>query len=304
MPDLAEPSPPCSPIRSEEESTPTSNATEPSGGYIRVFRFEYSQLDGAGDEKPADNNKVGQQKSSNSEGKDSPRKNSSSENRPSIHRRISNMGKEAIEKVKELTIYVAEDLQALKSKASSPFRSSGHRTEELSPTKPRKRIAADTKIMEECNSGDSLNSLKVNAAKSALSLTEERVKGLAQSNATTFSHASENSFGSLEVNLPGDRPLKPRKPPTSNPFAQYASRQSIETMQSCEAKQIETMLQENAAMAKRKASTSSDATDLQSNEEQSNLAGKGCAWPKGKKSNGSGLADITNMGNTYYDGEQ
>lgn len=299
MPDLAEPSPPCSPFRFEEaESTPTSNTSEPSGAYVRVFRFEYSQLDGAGDEQPAENNKDGQPKSSSSEGKDSPRKNSSSENRPSIHRRISNMGKEAIEKVKELTIYVAEDLQALKSKASSPFRSPSQRTDELSPTKLRKRIAADTKIMEESTLGDSLNSLKVNAAKSALSLTEERVKSLAQSNSTTVSHTSENSFGSLEVNLPGDRPLKPRKPPTSNPFAQYAGRQSIETMQNCNANQIETMLQENSAVAKREASTTSDATDLQSNEDQTNLASKCRALPEGKKSDGSGLSDITNVGKT------
>ena len=235
MPDLAEPSPPCSPVRFEEDSTPTSNTTEPSGAYVRVFRFEYSQLDGAGDENLADDNKVGQQKSSSSEGKDSPRKNNTSEIRPSIHRRISNMGKEAIEKVKGLTTYVAEDLQALKSKASSPFRSPGQRTEELSPTKLRKKTAANTKTAEESNSGDLPNGLQVNAAKSALSLTEERVKRLAQSNATTISHASENSFGSLEVNLPGDRPLKPRKLPTSNPFAQYAGRQSIETVQNCNA---------------------------------------------------------------------
>jgi len=299
MPDLDDTSSPDDPFRFEEaESTPTSNTSEPSGAYLRVFRFEYSQLDGAGDEKPADNKEVGQQKSSSSEGKDSPRKNSSSETRPSIHRRISNMGKEAIEKVKELTTFVAEDLQALKSKASSPFRSPGQRTVDLSPPKLRKRIPAGTKIMEESNSGDSLNSLKVNAAKSALSLTEERVKGLAQSNATTVSHASENSFGSLEVNLPGDRPLKPRKAPTSNPFAQYAGRQSIETVQSCNANQIETILQGSSAMAKREASTTSDATDLQSNEEQTNTAGKCLALPEGKKNDGSGLSDITNVGKT------
>ena len=58
------------------------------------------------------------------------------------------------------------------------------------------------------------------------------------------------------------------------------------------------MLQENSAIAKREASTTSDATDLQSNEEQTNTAGKCLALPEGKKNDGSGLSDITNVGKT------
>ena len=56
------------------------------------------------------------------------------------------------------------------------------------------------------------------------------------------------------------------------------------------------MLQENSAIAKREASTTSDATGLQSNEEQTNLAGKYRALPEGNKSDGFSLSDITNVG--------
>jgi hypothetical protein len=69
-------------------------------------------------------------------------------------------------------------------------------------------------------------------------------------------------------------------------------------MQNCNANQIETMLQGNSAMAKREASTTSDATDLQSNEDQTNLASKYRALSEGKKSAGSGLSDISNVGKT------
>jgi hypothetical protein len=275
MPDLAEPSPPYSVFRSfrpeDEVTNSTSNTSEPSSPHVRVFRVEYAQLDGACDERPADEIKVSPRKNSSSENKATPRKSSSSDNRPGLHRKISNIGKEAIEKVKGLTIHVAEDLQTLKLRAVSPFRGPAQRAEELSPSRQGKKTAADTKNIQGSDSRETPNSPPINPASPALNLTEENIKGLAQDTLRPVSHASEHSFGSLVVNLPGDRPPKPRKPVTSNPFAQYAGRQGLDVMQKRDVEYNQGMLQENFAEANRETSTNSDATELPSKGDRASL---------------------------------
>jgi hypothetical protein len=279
VPDLVEPSSPYTPSKSEDEKYEVSSyVSNTSGPHFRVTREEYAQFDGACDEKPADESKVSERKSTSSEDKVSPRKSSSSEHRPSLHRKISNLGKGAIEKVKELTTHVAEDL---KLRAISPYRASGSRTEELSPSKQRKTTEA--KNIDQGASQGSLNSLRVHAASSALDLTEENMKALAENGKRTPSHASEKSFGSLVVNLPGDRPPKPKTPLSSNPFAQYAGRQSLDAMQDREADCSEAT-QEHIYGIQRATPAASDAADLQNH-----------ALPKAKKLIGAGLSDITNM---------
>jgi hypothetical protein len=302
MPDLVEPSPPYGPFGSfgpeDEVASPTSNTSEPSGLHVRLFKVEYAQLDGACDERPADENKVSPRRGSSLENKVTPRKSSRSDNRPGLHRKISNIGKEAIDKVKGLTIHVAEDLQTLKSRAVSPFRGPAQRTEELSPSRQRKKTTADTKNIQGSDSRETPNSLPVNAASPGLNLTEENIKGLAQDTPRPVSHASEHSFGSLVVNLPGDRPPKPRKPVTSNPFAQYAGRQSLEAMQNRDVEYNEGNLQADSSVANYEISTTSDATELPSKGDRASLDRRCPALQEGKKSDGFGLSDVTNVSKT------
>ena len=256
MPDLVQPSPPYSPFKSEhEESTSASNTSEPSGGYARVTTLQYAQFDGACDERPTDE-------------KVTPGKKSSAENKPSLHRTISNTGKKAIEKVKELTTHVAEDLQSFKFRAVSPYRALVPRSQEVSPSKQTKQTA-NARNLKRINAEESLNDLRVKAASSALKLTEENIKGLAP-DTRPVSHASQHSFGSLVVNLPGDRPPK-IKPVTPNAFAHYAGRQSPEAMQSCETKDNQATQQVDKAEFPHKMSAPSDATDLQSTVDQPSL---------------------------------
>jgi hypothetical protein len=256
MPDHVQPSPPYSPFKSEhEESTSASNTSEPSSAYVKIVALQYAQFDGACDERPT-------------EEKVTPRENSSAENRPRLHRTISNTGKKAIEKVKELTTHVAEDLQSFKFRAVSPYRALAPRSQEVSPSKQTKQTA-NARNLKRINSEESLNSLRVKAASSALKLTEENIKGLAP-DARPVSHASEHSFGSLVVNLPGDRPPK-IKTVTSNPFAHHAGRQSLEAMQSYETNENKATRQADNAGFPHKMSAPSDATDLQSPVDQPSL---------------------------------
>ncbi|KAE9363964.1 hypothetical protein N431DRAFT_119396 [Stipitochalara longipes BDJ] len=282
MPDLVEPSPPYSPFRSENnESSQASNTSEPSGTYVRIVTLKYFQLDGACDESPADEEM-------------SPRKRSSSENRPGIHRKISGIGKEAIGKVKDLTSQVAGDLQT-KLKGVSPYRASPQRVEQGSPSKQRKQ-STDATCVEQTTL-DALNTFRGSAANSAFRLTEENIKGLVPG-PRPVSHASENSFGSLVVNLPGDRPPKQRKSPTSNPLAQYAGRQSLDAMQDCDADYSKAKLQECSIGLQRKTSTASDATDLQSLRDDPNSDSKVPALQEARNESGAGPSDITNVGKT------
>jgi len=216
--------------------------------------LEYAQLDGAGDERLVDENKV------------SPRKSGIvGENRPGPQRKISSMGKEAIERLKELTTHVAQDLKTVKLRGGSPYRASTSRTEEVSPSKQRKKITG-SKNIERIDSKDSFSSLRVNAASSALNLTEENIKGLARDNSRSTSQGSESSFGSLEVNLPeNSRATKSaRKRSNSNPFAVYAGQQSLEATQNHDTDDSEATLQEERAETQREEPTAPDATDLQS----------------------------------------
>jgi hypothetical protein len=263
-----------------------------------MLRVEYAQLDGSCDERPVDENKVSPRKSSSSENKVTPRKSSSSDNRPSLHRKISHIGKEAIEKVRDLTIHVAEDLQTLKLRAVSPFRGPAQRAEELSPSKQGKKIAADTKDIQGSDSRETPNSLSVNAASLALNLTEENIKGLAQDTPRPVSHTSEHSFGSLVVNLPGDRPPKPRKPVTSNPYAQYAGPQSLGVMQKRDVEYNQGLLQENSAVSNRETSTNSDASELPSKGDRASLDRRCPALQEGKYSDGLRPSNITNLSKT------
>jgi len=245
---MPEASPPYSPFESEEaESSPQLRTPEP------CIKLEYAQLDGAGDEKLVDENKV------------SPRTSGIvGENRPSPQRKISSMGKEAIGRLKELTTNVAQDLQTFKLRGGSPYRTARSRTEELSPGKQRKQITG-SKNIKRIDSKDSFSSLQVNAASSALNLTEENIKGLAQGNSRIVSRGSESSFGSLEVNLPmNSRATKSaRKQPNSNPFAVYAGRLSLGVTKN-DTDDSEATLQEERAETQREEPTSPDATDLQS----------------------------------------
>lgn len=249
MPDLGQPSPPYHPsISEDEEGEDSSPTSDTSGPYARVIRVEYAQLDGAGDEKPGDESNVDPRKSTSSENKVSPTtKDSSSET--SLHRKISNLGKGAIGKVKELT-----------TRGVSPRRVSSSRTEELSPSKLKKTM--DAKSNKRITSEKSLDSLRVNPASSTLNLTEENMKTLTGKGNRIVSHASGLSFDSLEVNLPGDRTPKSKTPLSTNPFAQYAGRQSLEAMESCEADCSEAT-QDHSLDMQRATPASPDAAGLQ-----------------------------------------
>jgi hypothetical protein len=225
---------------------------------------EQAQFDGACDERPVDENKDSQRKSS-----------TIGENRPSPQRKISAIGKEAIEKVKELTTHVAKDLQTFKSKCSSSYGTSTSRSEELSPTKQRKKSPETTELLR-ISSGESLSSLRVNAASSTLNLTEENIRSLAQNTSQRASEGSEYSFGSLEVNLPGNSHAMEvvRKPVSSNPFSVYAGRQSLDATQNHYTNGSEATLREGFAETHRQQYPASGATDLPMHVDHDTLAGK------------------------------
>jgi hypothetical protein len=287
IPDLVHPSPPCSSFNpGREEPGPVSDASEPAGAYVKVVASQYSQFDGACDERQADEN-VGPQKSSSAENKMSPQKSSSS-GRPSLHRTISNTSKKAIEKDKELTTHVTEPLQN-KLRGGSPFRPSAQGF----PTKQPKQTA-NANTIERIAAGESLNSRSVHAASSALKLTEENIKGLTPGT-RPVSQASEHSFGSLVVNLPGDRPSKPRKPQTPYSFAQYAGGGSLEAMHCYQNEDNGALQQVDAAGFPHKIPAPSDATDLQSHGAQPSWDRKISAL---QESVGVALSDLTNVSNT------
>ncbi|KAN0104924.1 hypothetical protein V8E51_010669 [Hyaloscypha variabilis] len=282
MPDLVEPSPPYSPFRPESEiSSPAANTSEPSGTGVRIVTLPYAQNDGACDESPADDYV-------------SPRKRISSNSRPGIRRKMSDSGKVAIGKVKDLTSQVAGDLQ-MRLKGVSPSRASPQRAEEGSPSRQRKP-SADANF-DASTSEVSPNTLRDNVASSPFRLTEENIKELGPE-PRSVSRASENSFSSLVVNLAGERPQKPRKPPTCNPFAQYASRESIDAMQGRDTEYSKAKLQEGYVGLSPKMSRTSDATELQSLRDNPNSDGKCSALQGVKNGGGAGLPDITNVGKT------
>lgn len=299
MPDLDELSPPYSPFKSEnEEPGPPSRISGPSGAFVKVATLQHTQLDGACGERPVDE-KASQRKRSSSENKVCPRRSSTAENRPSIHRKISNIGKEAIEKVKELTTNAVGDFPTFKLRGGSPYRVSSSQTEQLSQTKLRKKATSAKKFDTiTSTSEESSNSLWVATASSALKLTEENIKGLAR-NRRSVSHTSVYSFGSMKVNLPGDRPPKSRKPPASNSFAQYADHQSLEAIQPHRPGDGKSGLQEEYDELPRQMSATSDATELQSNrDDPSKYFASQVASREGKNGGGAGLSDITNASKT------
>ena len=127
--------------------------------------------------------------------------------------------------------------------------------------------------------------------------TEQNIKELIPEPQAVV-HASENSFGSLVVNLPGDRSDTPRKPSTSNPFTQYAGRGSIDAMQNRNTDYSEAKLQEAYVSPLQITSTTSDATDLQSLREHRDSERKFSALQEATKGRGAGLSDITNVRKT------
>jgi hypothetical protein len=270
-----------SPFKSaNEESSPSPRSSD------TFVTAENVQFDGAGDERPVDENKV------------SPRKSSTTGERPSPQRKISIMGKEAIEKVKELTTHVAKDLQTFKSKRGSPYRTSTIGPEEPSPTKQRKKSSETTSLRRDF-SEESLSSLRVHAASSALDLTEENIKVLAQNASEKASEGSEHSFGSLEVNLPGSpQPLKPlMKPANSNPFAVYAGRQSLDETQNHDTNDSKATQLENFTESHLQESTASDAADTLMQVDHVSLAGTPSVVQEAnaKADNHSEFTDITKV---------
>jgi len=271
MPDLVEPSPPYSPWRSGNEVSSPSHSV----------RLQFGQLDGASNESISGKSISQEEKSS-------------SENRPENYLVIEIMSMEGVERVKDM---IAGSLQT-DPKGASPDRASLRGADESASSKQRKQSAHATSV-ERSLSEEGLSIQQGSASSSAFRSTqaEGNIKELVPEPRPVV-HASENSFGSLVVNLQGDRPDTPRQPPTSNPFTQYAGRGSIDAMKARDTDYREAMLQEGFVGLQRKNSTTSDATDLQSLRDYPISERQFPALQETVKERGTGLSDITNVGKT------